>query len=381
MELKKALLLIFSSLLAAFAFSIYQPLWPFLVEDAHVDPSLYGIIASGANLLEFLIRWMFAAFSSPSMTFLIGCLGISASSGVLLLGPSPSIILSSLSFSRVGRALSLMGRNQIVSILYRDKVGTAFGSVRVAWQIGAVAGPALGALLLLLLGRTGIFALGLMLGVVSALIVIPLFKEVPSRRKGKIAFWKGSLTPEIRGIVGLTVLNNFARNSFIPFHMVLAPAIFGAKIEHIALATVIERMVSLMTGVPIGWLSDRISDRRIILSLSELFMVSGIVMYILPGAGIPEFLVSTVLLGLGMASYAPIAMATVSELAPKNPEDAVAFLSTAVSFSRLPAPIITGFLISFFGYSSAFLLPMACLAIVGVSMLILSLKKRFMGNI
>jgi len=96
-------------------------------------------------------------------------------------------------------------------------------------------------------------------------------------------------------------------------------------------------------------------------------MTLGIAIYILPGAGVAEFLISAFLLGVGMSSYAPVVMAAVTELSDK-PEDAVAFLSTAVSFSRLPAPLVTGFLIGTLGYQYAFLFSSACLMAVAVGL-------------
>ncbi|MCD6348700.1 MAG: MFS transporter [Candidatus Korarchaeota archaeon] len=376
---RELLIVLASSLLVAASSFIYQPIWPFLVEEAGVDPATYGIIASGANVLEFLIRWTFAAFSSPALTFLIGSLGVSASSGLILLGVSPLIIFGSLALSRVGRALYIMGRDQAMSLLSKERIGTTFSSVRVSWHVGAILGPALGALLLAISTRSLVLSLGLFLGFMASLIALPMVGKFGLKGKGKIVFWEGSLTSEIKGIVSLTILNNFARNSFFPFHLVLAPTIFGARVEHVAIAVILERLASILAGIPVGWLSDRIEDRRLVLAMSELFMVSGIVVYIIPSTGILGFLSSAALLGLGMASYAPVAAATVSEMAPKNPQDAVAFLSTAKSFSRLPAPLIMGALISAFGYSVAFSFSALCLAIVGISMTILVLRRRRTG--
>ncbi len=344
------------------------------MEEARVDASTYGLIVSGANVLEFVVRWIFASFSSPALTFLLGSIGIAASSGIILMDISPLAIFTSLALARMGRALHIMGRNQVTSLLLKEKAGTVFSSVRVSWQIGAIIGPALGAALVAIATRNLALSFGLLFGLLAALIIAPLVGEFGVKGKGKIAFWRGSLTPEIRGTVGLTVLNNFARNSFFPFHLVLAPAIFGAKVEHIALAAVLEGATSISFSIPIGWLSDKIKDKRIILGLSEVFMVLGILVYIMPSASIPEFLMAAVLFGLGSASYAPIVTAVVSELAPRNPQDAVAFLSTAISLSRLPAPIVTGALIAAFNYSAAFAFSSLCLLIVGAAMFLLSMR-------
>ncbi len=378
--MKKGLLIVLvGSFLVGTSLYIYQPIWPFLVEEAGVDASTYGLIVSGANVMEFIVRWIFASFSSPALTFLLGSIGIAASSGIILMDVSPLAIFTSLALARMGRALHIMGRNQVTSLLLKEKAGTVFSSVRVSWQVGAIVGPALGAALVAIATRNLALSFGLLLGLVAALMIAPLVGEFGVKGKGRIAFWKGSLTSETREIVGLTVLNNFARNSFFPFHLVLAPAIFGAKVEHIALAAILEGLTSISFSIPIGWLSDRIRDKRLILGLSEAFMVLGILVYIMPSAGIPGFLTAAVLLGLGSASYAPIVTAVVSELAPKNPQDAVAFLSTAISLSRLPAPIVTGALIAAFSYSAAFTFSSVCLLIVGIAMFISSIKitRRF----
>ncbi len=372
---KRGLLIVLvGSFLVGISLYIYQPIWPFLVEEAGVDASTYGLIVSGANVLEFAVRWIFASFSSPALTFLLGSLGIAASSAAILVNVSPLAIFSSLALARIGRALHIMGRNQVTSLLLKEKAGTVFSSVRVSWQIGTVVGPALGAALVAIATRNLALSFGLFFGLLAALMISPLLGEFGLKGKGKIAFWRGSLTPEIRGIVGLTVLNNFARNAFFPFHLVLAPAIFGAKVEHIALAAVLEGVTSISFSVPIGWLSDKIRDKRIILGLSEAFMVLGIFVYVMPSVGIPGFLTAAILLGLGSASYAPIVTAVVSELAPRNPQDAVAFLSTAISLSRLPAPIVTGALIAAFNYSIAFAFSSICLLIVGIAMFLLSIR-------
>ena len=373
---REILLVLLSSFLAGTTMALYKPIWPFLVKEAGVDAATYGIIASGANMLEFIVRWGFAAYSSPSLTFLIGSLGISLSSGLLLLGATPALIFTSLALARMGRALHVMGRNQVTSLLFRKKVGTAFSSVRVSWQVGSIIGPAAGAALVALATQDMVLSLGLLLGLMSAALILPMVRRFGTRGKGRISFWRGSLTPEIKSIVAVTVINNFARNSFIPFHLVMAPAIFGARVEHIAMAAVIETLTSTLAGVPVGWLSDSLGDRRLILSLSELFMVLGIAVYIVPGAGIPGFLLSSFLLGLGMSSYAPIVTAAVSEMAPRDPQDAVAFLSTAISLSRLPAPLVTSALIAARGYPAAFSFSAACLALVGLYMGAASVRSR-----
>ncbi len=366
MSRKHGLLLVLSSFLAAVTSTVIQPIWPFVVESAGVNPSFYGIIVFGSNLTEFLVRWFFAAYSPAVITFLVGSAGLGLSTGVLLLGESPGVVLASLSSSRVGRALHLMGRNQIVSSMFKGRAGTAFGSVRTFWLVGGIVGPALGAYISVTMGNESVFLWGALLGVLSVVMALPVVRVVKSRPKGELKFWKGSLNERIKGLVGLTVLNNFARNSFIPFHLVMAPAIFSAGVEHIALAAIIERGVSTAFGVPVGWLSDRV-DKRYVLMASEAFMTAGILIYVLPGANVTHFLVSAFLIGVGMSSYAPVIMAAVTELS-ERPEDAVAFLSTAVSFSRLPAPLVTGFLIGAFGYQYAFLFSAACLLAVAVGM-------------
>lgn len=373
---RELIMVLASSFLVGLSYSIYQPIWPFLVKEAGVDATTYGVIASGANLLEFLLRWAFAAFSSPSLTFLVGSLGVSLSSGLLLMDVSPTTIFGSLALSRMGRALHIMGRNQVTSLLFKGKVGTAFSSVRVSWQVGAIAGPALGGLLVALVTRNLVLALGLSFGTLAAFLIIPMVKEFGIRGKGKVAFWRGSLTPEIKGMVALTILNNFARNSFLPFHLVMAPQIFGAGVEHVAAAAVIESLTSTLFGIPIGWLSDRMSDKRIVLALSELFMVMGVVIYVIPGMGIAGFLLSAFLLGLGMSSYAPVITAAVSEMAPRNPQDAVAFLSTSISLSRLPAPLVTSALIAVLNYYYAFSFSAILLSLVGVYMALSFLRSK-----
>ncbi len=372
---KRGLLtVLIGSFLVGTSLYIYQPIWPFLVEEAGVNASTYGLIVSGANVLEFVVRWIFASFSSPALTFLLGSIGIAASSGIILMNISPLIIFASLALARMGRALHIMGRNQVTSLLLKEKAGTVFSSVRVSWQIGAILGPALGVALISIATRNMALSFGLLFGLLATFMIAPLIGEFGVKGKGRITFWKGSLTSETRGIVGLTFLNNFARNSFFPFHLVLAPAIFGARVEHIALAAMLEGATSIFFSIPIGWLSDKIRDKRVILGLSEVFMVLGILVYIMPSAGIPGFLAAAVLLGLGSASYAPIVTAVVSKLAPRNPQDAIAFLSTAISLSRLPAPIVTGALIAAFSYSVAFTFSSLCLLIVGVTMFVSSMK-------
>lgn len=372
---RDAILIIISSFIFGIAYSIYDPIWPFLVKDAGVSPSFYGFIVSGAQGFELLARWLSSAYSTSSMTYLLGSLGVSAATGILLVNISPLTILTSLSSLRMGRALHNLGRSQIIGSRFERK-GTTFGATRVAWQVGAILGPALGALIVALLYRELIFILGVVFGILSLIVAYPFIKTIISRTKKRIIFWRGSLTPEARSITLLTVLNNFARQAFLPFHFIVAPFIFRASVEYIALAAVIERGISIVSGVPIGWLSDRIGERRIIMTLSELSMIIGILFYTFPYLGIMGFLSSTVFIGLSTASYAPLAMALVSETARERPEDAVAFLLTAISFARIPATLVTGSLIALYGYGIAFSFPILCFIIVGIGLLI-----DYMGGI
>jgi len=369
------ILIILSTFLFGIAFSIYDPIWPFLVKEAGVNPSFYGFIASGAQVFEFFVRWMSSAYIPPVMAYIAGSLFISTSTGILLYELNPSIILTSLSTIRMGRALHFLGRNQVVSIKFKKK-GIAFSATRVVWQIGGIIGPIIGYILLTLFYRQLIFITGVFLGIMSALIAYPLIKTLRTRAKGKFIFWKGSLTKEARNITLLTVLNNFARQTFIPFHFIVAPYIFNATPEFIALAAIIERSTSILAGIPIGWLSDILGERRTIMTFSEAMMIIGILFYIFPSLGILGFLVSTFFLGMGMASYAPIAMALVSELSPERPEDTIGFLLASISLSRLPAPIITGGLIALAGYGYAFVFSAICLSTVGVGLMLDYIKVK-----
>jgi len=363
-----AIIIVVSSLVFGIAFTLYDPIWPFLVEEAGIDLATYGYIASISQGFEFLVRWLSSAYLSPSTAYLISSLSISISTGVLLWSISPYTILTSLSTARMGRALHFLGRSQIVSMRFKKR-GTAFGLTRVAGQVGMIIGPIIGYLILIIIYRELIFILGIFLGILSAIVAYPLLKNIPSRVKKSIMFWKGTLNPRIRNVTLLTILNNFARQAFFPFHFVAAPIIFGAGPEHIALASVIERIVSMSAGVPIGWLSDKLGERRSVMVISEIMVVSGMLFYIFPNLGITGFLISTLFIGLGMASYAPIAMALVSDLAPERPEDAVAFLLTGISLARIPASLVTGGLIALYGYTTAFSFSALCLVIVAIGLI------------
>jgi len=362
-------IIILSSLIFGIAFTLYDPIWPYLVKEAGVDLSTYGYIASISQGFEFIVRWLSSAYLGPSITYITSSLSISFSTGVLLLAISPYSILSSLSTARMGRAMHFLGRNQIVGMKFKKR-GVAFSLTRVAGQIGMIIGPIIGYLILTIFYRELIFIGGVILGLLSAIIAYPLIKNIPSRVRKGIIFWKGALTPKIKNITLLTILNNFARQSFLPFHLVAAPLIFGAKPEHIAIAVVIERVTSLSAGVPIGWLSDKLGERRSIMIFSEVMMISGIAFYVFPELGIIGFLISTFFLGLGGASYAPIAMALVSDLAPERPEDAIGFLLTGISLARIPASLTTGVLIALYSYKIAFSFTAFCLFIVSIGLLL-----------
>ncbi|HEW93510.1 MAG TPA: MFS transporter, partial [Thermoprotei archaeon] len=160
-----------------------------------------------------------------------------------------------------------------------------------------------------------------------------------------------------------------------PFHFIVAPYLFNVDPGYIALAAFLERGVSMLSSVPIGWLSDRIGDKRVILIFSEAMLSIGILFYIYPYLGVSGFLASTFFIGLGTASYAPIVSALVSELSPDNPEDAVGFLLTAISLSRLPGSIVIGPLMAILGYGGGFTFTLICLGIVGLGLFIHYLKS------
>jgi MFS family permease len=114
--------------------------------------------------------------------------------------------------------------------------------------------------------------------------------------------------------------------------------------------------------------------------LSEMLMITGISFYVFPSLGIIGFLISTFFLGLGGASYAPIAMALVSDLAPERPEDAVGFLLTGISLARIPASLLTGVLIAIYSYKVAFSFTAFCFFIVAIGLLIDYLHVRSSGG-
>ena len=370
----RTLSLLFSTLLFGIAMTIYDPVWPFVVKEANIDPSEYSYIVFTAQLLEFISRLFSSGYLMPSISFVVGSLSISFSMGVLLYSISPPAIYTSLSTLRLGRALHFLGRGQIIGRMFKKR-GLAFSVFRLSSQIGMLLGPLLGYLIYSMLSRNFIFLSGFLLGIFSAVVFLPYIKEMPKTVRRGLLFWRGGVNRDVKIVTGLTFINNMARQTFIPFHFIVAPYLFNVDPGYIALAAFLERGVSMLSSVPIGWLSDRIGDKRFILIFSEAMLSIGILFYIYPYLGILGFLASTFFIGLGTASYAPIVSALVSELSPDNPEDAVGFLLTAISLSRLPGSIVIGPLMAILGYGGGFTFTLICLGIVGLGLFIHYLKS------
>lgn len=199
------------------------------------------------------------------------------------LAPAWPVVAVSRAVSWVARGGKVPARDSLLAgSVSSAQLGRAFGLERAMDSLGAIAGPLLAAPLLVAVGYRWLFAVSLVPGMLAALAVLVLVREVPRAMPGQVvgaAAWRTLATasgPFRRLLVGVGLygLGNFSATLLV----LRATQLFSAQGRSDAAAASLvvllyagHNAANALAAYPAGWLADHIGRRSVLIAGVTLF--------------------------------------------------------------------------------------------------------------
>ncbi|MDP1758504.1 MAG: MFS transporter [Thermodesulfovibrionales bacterium] len=361
------------------------PLVPiFLSSVLGVNKSVIGLIEgiaeSTASLLKVFSGWFSDRIGKRKILLIVGY-GISTlSRPIIALSTLWGHVLAFRFTDRFGKGIRGAPRDAIIaeSTPHKD-LGRSFGFHRGMDTLGAVIGPAIAFILLLLF--TGnyrlVFWLSMIPGIIAVLIIVFFIKEQKSKRaenqnsdapellapgespphtggfaeeKRRPAF-RANFDWRFKAFVAIATL--FAVGNSSDVFLILKATDAGIKERQIPIIYLCFNLVYALTAIPAGILSDRIGRKRIILAGFILF---GFIYWGFASASEQKHIWGLFLLyGVFMGLTEGIQKAYLGTIIPdKFRATGYGIFNTFVGLAILPASIIAGWLWDNYGSHATF---------------------------
>jgi MFS family permease len=354
------------------------PLVPiFLSSVLGVNKSVIGIIEgiaeSTASLLKIFSGWFSDRIGKRKILLIVGY-GISTlSRPILALSTLWSHVLVFRFTDRFGKGIRGAPRDAIIAESTHHKdLGRSFGFHRGMDTLGAVIGPAIAFILLLLFTENFrlVFWFSMIPGIIAVLIIVFFIKE----QKSKVAEVQRSDTPELlapgalpgreasipdnknfdwrfKAFVAIATL--FAMGNSSDVFLILKATDTGIEEMQIPILYLCFNLVYALTAIPAGILSDRIGRKRIILAGFILF---GFIYWGFASASEQKHIWWLFLLyGVFMGLTEGIQKAYLGTIIPdKFKATGYGIFNMSIGLAVLPASIIGGWLWDKYGSHAAF---------------------------
>ncbi len=347
---------------------ILGPLLPSLVADLEISFTQVGLLFSGRSL--------FSALSSVGTGLatdrlgggkwvLVACLaGIAASYGGMSLAPTFLVFLPIFWLSGLLTHLWHPPSMGLLGDKFRDQKGFALGVHGTGASIGQTISPFIAGFLLLFLPWRGILALNMLPLLAMSFILwvwLPPFSPRESGAKKNSGDWarnirKSFLQNPIFGIIALiSGALTVSHHGLIVFLPLLLGTKYNMDPKWIALCIGAYSAASIIPETAIGFLSDRISRKRILMIGAA---GGGIAMFgipaMAPGALI---LIPVTIVAIFLRSLRPVIFAYAMEVSPPELGGSTVGLifTTNQTFSAV-GPLAAGILSDLYGIDTAFFL-------------------------
>jgi MFS family permease len=354
-----------SAILSSIGGNFYSAVWPFIVAEAGISPESYGLFNSISGFVSVLSRVLVGFIGSSRSVFSAGVMMYAASSLILLLGASSYTVLLSLIFSSTGFALTMIGIRVLSSSGKRK--GLKLGFIVSSGNLGVILGGYLGVLTNNLAGRTVMLLSGALISLSSIALIPPMRKEIRS-----ISL---RVNRSIRRFMLISLMDSFIWAMFYPFFLVTAPKIVKATDLDIATAQAGMMVTAIVFNPAMGGLSDR-GNRGLFMAVSELVGAILVLIYGYPIGKISLF-ISSILMGLVIATWDPIAWAYIAERVPEEELLSQAGVwSSLTGIMRAIAPSLGGISYTYLGHSTHMTLVGSLLIILSILIAITLMDDR-----
>jgi len=304
-----------------------------------------GIAESTASLIKALSGFWSDKIGKNKPFMLVGY-GITA-----LIIPLYTLVISPVQvlfmrfIERVGKGIRTAPRDSLIADSITDgETGRSFGLQKAMDNSGAIAGPMMAFVLLLLFPENYrlIFLMAGIPGILSVFVIIFGIKEAGKDKKKLFTKFHFNDFPKrfylLLGIIFVFTLGN----STDALLMVKANDV-GIRVAYIPLVYLITSLVAVLLSIPVGTLSDRIGKEKILIAG---FVIYAIVYF---GFGITTSTRAIVALfalyGLYSAATDGIQKAFISDLTDKNKQGTgLGIYHALLGITLLPASLIAGIL-------------------------------------
>lgn len=227
-----------------------------------------GIAESTASFLKIISGWLSDKFGKRKLLMGIGYGVSTASRPFMALASSWFHVLGARFIDRVGKGVRTAPRDAIIAeSTERNSLGKAFGFHRSMDTVGAIIGPGIAFILLLIFPKDLrlVFMAATIPGIIAVIIIILFIKEKASKIDGaklpklEIASFSRSFKSYI-AVIAVFSLGNFA-DAFI----ILQAENLGVRPELIPIIYLTFNMVFAASSVPLGVAADRIGLKNMVL--------------------------------------------------------------------------------------------------------------------
>lgn len=348
---------------------------------------ILGITDAISNIVKGLSGWLSERLSHRKGLIAVGY-GVSNLVAKPLMGVFPDVlpVTGFKALDRIGKGIRAAPRDALVAYVSKEKTGKAFGIYSAMDTMGAIAGPALAALLLFFTVSFSSYASQLQFiiifsivpGIVS-MVMIYLVKDVKQPRaslqvkngadkKRERVNWKAVKPIMLLAVIEFASLNSgflIARGN--DFQIFAVPTSFlsslgmSAEVFNtmvVALLYSTYNIIYAIMSIKAGNISDKAGRKKIIALGLSMLLASTILLAIVPDGSIfvPILIPAAfVLFGLYSGFMDPTAKAMISDLSEKKKGLTYGIYYLAVGLLSIPESIIFGLLYQEFGAPVAFI--------------------------
>jgi MFS family permease len=304
---------------------VFSLLPTFLLGLPGASVAILGFIEGTAEALSYALRSVSGIFSDKlrkRKLFVLAGYGVSnAVKPFFAIARAPFDVFVIRVSDRVGKAVRTSPRDALLSESVSEKHrGAAFGLHRALDQTGAIVGPVIASLALLVLGLAirDVFWLSLIPGTIALLILLFVVKERVSKSAGEFQLLAGIKTV-LKGDFSrlLIIVGIFSLGAFNFSFILLNAQEAGIADSFIPLVYAAVNVAHVAIAIPAGVLSDRVGKEKVMVLGYSVFLSSVVLMLFLPISGFDAFLVA-VLFGAYFGIIETVQRALVPEYVDRN---------------------------------------------------------------
>jgi MFS family permease len=343
-----------------------SPILPRFAQDLGASPELLGVIVAASTITGIFIKLPAGALSDvigKKRMMLLGCLFFAIPPFLypFVNGPISLLLLRFLH----GFATAIF--SPVAAAYIADLAGEGRG-VKLGWyasanDVGSTVGPLIGGTVLFYTASyTATYLLVGVLGIITLLAVLFLpeppapEERSPSTESRWEKFRDGIIevvsNPPVVIASGLEAVMYVGYGAFLGFIPIYARA---ASLNDAQIGIVLgAQLATAMVAKPLaGWSSDRVGRKPVI--IIGLLVCAGSLPVIFRGDSFQFLIISSALLGLGVASVTPVTTALVADLVKAGRMgSAMGVFGTIWDIGESAGPIIAGFLIARMSYAHSF---------------------------